>query len=115
MSKNLQTPTKLTEFAPLQQEEKPQSVGQFISKFFKISKTEEVPVPDNNSTLQETVPTWAKDASDSSDSSIPNMYSVDVNEGRSLPNILKRISNLLALRTNVCTRNISYILKRTRL
>ncbi|KAF7268563.1 hypothetical protein GWI33_018316 [Rhynchophorus ferrugineus] len=100
MSKNLQTPTKLTEFAPLQQEEKPQSVGQFISKFFKISKAEEVPTSESDTTLQENVPNWAKDASDSSDSSIQNMYPVNVNEGRTLPNILKRISNLLDLRTN---------------
>lgn len=101
MSKNLQSPTKLTEFAPLQQEERPQSVGQFISKLFKITKTEDSPNSDNSSSTQEAVPTWAKDTSESSDSSLPNIYPVDLNEGRSLPNVLKRISNLLALKTNV--------------
>ncbi|XP_030762817.1 1-phosphatidylinositol 3-phosphate 5-kinase [Sitophilus oryzae] len=94
------TPTKLTEFAPLQQEEKPQTVGQFISKFFKITKSEETSAPENNCAIQETVPTWAKETSDSSESPVPNIYPVDVNEGRSLQNVLKRISNLVALRTN---------------
>lgn len=99
MSKNLQSPTKLTEFAPLQQEERPQSVGQLISKFFKITRPEESSSLDNGSAAQETVPTWAKDTSESSETT-SEIYPGDINEGRSLPNVLKRISTLLALRTN---------------
>ncbi|CAH1132979.1 unnamed protein product [Ceutorhynchus assimilis] len=96
---NLQSPTKLTEFAPLQQEERPQSVGQFISKLFKITKTEESSSPgsETSAAIQEPVPTWAKDATPPP--LAPNIYPVDLNEGRSLPNVLKRISNLLALKT----------------
>jgi 1-phosphatidylinositol-3-phosphate 5-kinase len=104
MNKNLQSPTKLTEFAPIQSEEKPQSVGQFITKIFKFNK---VTTPDeqpsgaassSDNISQESLPTWAIEASSDS-SSAP--YHVDVNEGRSLPNVLKRISNLLALKSNV--------------
>ncbi|XP_066249810.1 1-phosphatidylinositol 3-phosphate 5-kinase isoform X1 [Euwallacea similis] len=100
MSKNLQSPTKLTEFAPLQQEEKPQSVGQFISNFFKRSRANDQPDSDNGSSAQEAVPTWAEETVQCLDSPVPNMYLVDLNEGRNLPNVLKRISNLLALKTN---------------
>lgn len=107
MSKNLQSPTKLTEFAPLQPEEKPQSVGQLISKFFKINKTttEETThqQPNNNADniSQESLPTWAIDvASDYSKRESPD-FTNEVNEGRRLPNVLKRISDLLALKSNV--------------
>uniref|UniRef100_A0AAR5PNH8 1-phosphatidylinositol-3-phosphate 5-kinase n=1 Tax=Dendroctonus ponderosae TaxID=77166 RepID=A0AAR5PNH8_DENPD len=100
MSKNLQSLTKLTEFAPLQQEEKPQGVGKILSKFFKISKTEHVQNSDNNTASSEGGSTWDKDSTTPSDASSPNIYPVDLDEGRSLPNVLKRISNLLALKTN---------------
>ncbi|KAJ8957069.1 hypothetical protein NQ318_007282 [Aromia moschata] len=105
MNKNLQSPTKLTEFAPLQAEEKPQSVGQIISSFFKIRNSVAVEQPSNensDSISQESLPNWAIDSSaDSyiSKDSASNVYNVDVNEGRSLPNVLKRISNLLALKS----------------
>lgn len=108
MSKNLQSPTKLTEFAPIQTDEKPQSVGQFISKFFKINKLPTsddstlTRTPNVDSISQESLPTWAIDASETASS----VYHVDINEGRSLPNVLKRISNLLALKSNV---NLYYV------
>ncbi|RZB49897.1 1-phosphatidylinositol 3-phosphate 5-kinase [Asbolus verrucosus] len=103
MSKNLQSPTKLTEFGPIQSEEKPQSVGQFITKIFKFNKVltpedQSLGVAQNSDNIsQESLPTWAIDASSDSTSTV---YHVDVNEGRSLPNVLKRISNLLALKSN---------------
>jgi len=36
-------------------------------------------------------------------------FPVDVGEGRSLPNVLKRISNLLALKSTVSTEVIIHI------
>lgn len=109
MNKNLQSPTKLTEFAPLQPEEKQQSVGQFITKFFKLSRTpvsgEHTPVDNSDNLSQESLPTWAIDTSDtSSNTKESGVYPVDITEGRSLPNVLKRISNLLALKSTVSSR-----------
>lgn len=107
MNKNLQSPTKLTEFPPLQPEEKQQGVGQFISKLFKLSKPIPEVVSNENSTdnaSQECLPTWAIDtASDSANSQrdINNVYQLDPADGRNHVNVLKRISNLLALKTNV--------------
>ncbi|KAF5269883.1 hypothetical protein FQR65_LT05681 [Abscondita terminalis] len=104
MNKNLQSPTKLTEFAPLQPEEKQQSVGQFISKLFKLNKTsptaETASTSDRNVDIssQETLPTWAVEA-ENCEGRNDCYYQVDVTEGRSLPNVLKRISNLLAHKT----------------
>lgn len=100
MNKNLQSPTKLTEFAPLQPEEKQQGVGQFISKFFKLNRS----APAEPSVLEanEDSSRDISPARDVSSSSKDTIYPVDVTEGRSLPNVLKRISNLLALKTNVC-------------
>lgn len=107
MNKNLQSPTKLTEFAPLQPEEKPQTVGQLISNFFKINKsTAQVEQTDEilNNDSQESLPNWAINSTAETyvgKESTANVYNVDVNEGRSLPNVLKRISNLLALKSTV--------------
>lgn len=105
MNKNLQSPTKLTEFAPLQPEEKQQGVGQFITKFFKLTKTpvsgEQTPVDNVDDLSQESLPTWAAETLESNSSAKDPVYPVDINEGRSLPNVLKRISNLLALKSTV--------------
>lgn len=109
MNKNLQSPTKLTEFAPLQPEEKQQGVTQFISKIFKLNRStnnteHHVNVPENSSEklLQESLPAWAiETTSESENSQNENSYSVDMGEGRSLPNVLKRISSLLALKSSV--------------
>ncbi|KAK9746951.1 FYVE zinc finger [Popillia japonica] len=108
MNKNLQSPTKLTEFAPLQPEEKQQGVTQFISKIFKLNRStnnteHHVNVPENSSEklLQESLPAWAiETTSESENSQNENSYSVDMGEGRSLPNVLKRISSLLALKSS---------------
>lgn len=107
MNKNLQSPTKLTEFAPLQPEERPQSVGQLISKFFKFKPSPEpppaaeitVPVDDGS---QDSLPAWAVETiADSAEKDIANVYQVDPTDGRIHVNVLKRITNLLALKTSV--------------
>ncbi|XP_060534616.1 1-phosphatidylinositol 3-phosphate 5-kinase [Cylas formicarius] len=88
MNKNLESPTKLAEFAPLQQEDRSQSVGQFISSFFKMGGK-----PEDGAS--------GEDATEESETARePSIYDVDLSEGRSLPNVLKRISNLLALKSN---------------
>lgn len=109
MNKNLQSPTKLTEFAPLQPEERQQSVGQFISRFFKLGRSspgeeQSLAVSESVSDVsQEILPTWAADTSVEGSEKTRNeaYYEVDVTEGRSLPNVLKRISNLLVLKSTV--------------
>ncbi|KRT82307.1 hypothetical protein AMK59_4326 [Oryctes borbonicus] len=107
MNKNLQSPTKLTEFAPLQPEEKQQGVTQFFTKIFKLNRstnhTEHPNSQENNSEklLQESLPAWANETTSETESSqSENSYSVDIAEGRSLPNVLKRISSLLALKSS---------------
>lgn len=107
MNKNLQSPTKLTEFAPLQPDEKPQSVGQFITKFFKLNKTNpDPPSVDNNADdgSQDSLPAWAVDTvseESNSEKDTCNVYQVDPTDGRIHVNVLKRISNLLALKSSV--------------
>lgn len=105
MSKNLQSPTKLTEFAPLQAEEKQDTVGQLFSRIFSFGKstlrpehaTSSAENADNIS--QESLPAWATLERDEASDTV--VYEVDVAEGRSLPSVLKRISNLLVLKSNV--------------
>lgn len=110
MNKNLQSPTKLTEFAPLQSEEKQQSVGQFITKLFKLNKN--LSSPDGNTSCdlqksydrgsQESLPSWALEtASNSIQHNSDLDYQVNIIRERSLPNVLKRISNLIALKNTV--------------
>lgn len=106
MNKNLQSPTKLTEFAPIQIEDaKSQTVGQFLSSLFRRNKTS--PQEEFNETSEsssETLPNWAVDSPEDppcNDNQTAPVYTVDITEGRSLPNVLKRISNLLALKSTV--------------
>lgn len=116
MNKNLQSPTKLTEFAPLQSEgSKPQTVGQFITSIFKKARNviPEDAVADNAEIIQESLPNWAVDTNAARgyrDKEALPIYNLDVNEGRSLPNVLKRISNLLALKSNVSNRKFSIVI-----
>lgn len=117
MNKNLQSPTKLTEFAPLQPEEKQQGVGQFISKLFKLNKSPAQPEPTTSENYddlsQESLPAWAAETSEAlhgtKDSVSDDTYSEDAAEGRSVPNVLKRIRNLLAVKSNV---SVAFINKR---
>lgn len=104
MSKNLQSQTKLTEFAPLQPEEKQQGVGQFISKLFGFTRTPVESVPENSDvcSYQEAVPTWAVDSA--SEASSPRDESAGDGDERTQPNVLKRIRSLLALKSNVSCR-----------
>ena len=110
MSKNLQSPTKLTEFAPLQSDQKSQNVSNLISKFLNLYRTNvsehsTCTIEDSTgdvSLSQENLPTWAIDNGSSSSENGLNMNSYnDVKNERSLPNIVRRIGNLLALKSNV--------------
>lgn len=114
MDENFSCKTKLTEFAPLASEEKEQGVGHLISKIFKFGKSaitgepstsqDNPAVSDNVS--QESFSSWSnvdstETSSSKTDTTQTFQYNVDVNEGRNLPNVLKRISNLLALKSTV--------------
>lgn len=105
MNQNPQSPTKLTEFAPLSPEDSQTGVGLYISKFFTFGKSK------THSESQSSVQTSSQDVSSSEErprelistwNSMDRMgehsFPVDIAEGRSLPNVLKRISNLLALK-----------------
>ncbi|XP_025836877.1 1-phosphatidylinositol 3-phosphate 5-kinase isoform X2 [Agrilus planipennis] len=102
MNKNLQSPTKLTEFAPLQPSEK-NGMGNFFSRFLNFKKNNGNEDSSSNEKKsdkeQESLPSWAVDKSDDQSLS-DNYYSIDINDGRSLPNVLKRISNLLVLKSS---------------
>lgn len=120
MDENFSCKTKLTEFAPLASEEKEQGVGHLISKIFKFGKSaitgessfsQDNTVSDNVSQLsQESFSSWsaenAETSSSKTDTTQTFQYNVDVNEGRNLPNVLKRISNLLALKSTVSGRSL---------
>ncbi|KAJ1521305.1 hypothetical protein ONE63_002983 [Megalurothrips usitatus] len=112
--KNLHSTSKLTEFAPLSPEDKQTGVGNFIAKFFKVSKNDskekvasvgpfsgdgqqssgqdksnEVPGATSNHKAGTLV--------ESSALAEPH-FDLNIAEGRSLPNVLKRLSNLIAHR-----------------
>lgn len=116
MSRNLQSPTKLTEFAPLQPEEKQQSLGQLISKFFKLHRNVSngglsAVTPEHTSdSSHESLPTWAIDSmGENCEARNESYYQVDISEGRNLSNVLKRISNLLVLKSTVSELNLCKI------
>ncbi|XP_022917370.2 1-phosphatidylinositol 3-phosphate 5-kinase [Onthophagus taurus] len=102
-NKNLQSPTKLTEFAPLQPEEKQQTVTQLISKFFKLNRfnnngqSSQNPETSNYKVVQENLPAWAVDNTSENEKTFNEEGYPEIADGRSLPNVLKRISSLLAL------------------
>ncbi|XP_044581623.1 putative 1-phosphatidylinositol 3-phosphate 5-kinase isoform X2 [Cotesia glomerata] len=115
MNKNINSPTKLTEFAPLSPQEKQPVVASLIEKFFSFTRNvPEKPEP-RASVSSEISPSiddqsssgdsgsWRVDGSEKTpeDSSSSSMaFSLDASEGRSLPNVLKRISNIVALKSN---------------
>lgn len=115
MADNFDSRTKLTEFAPLAPEEKEQGVSHLISKIFKFGKSYVVnettsnaaeSSTSNDDVSQDSLSSWTTvdmnpDTSVKSDSAPSYQYTVDVSEGRNLPNVLKRISNLLALKSSV--------------
>lgn len=108
MSRNLQSPSGLTEFAPLSPEPSQPGVGFLLSKFFKLNRGELV--TDFNAPSPAVVPSnipvqadWQSadglERDDIGSDELVTQFPVDVGEGRSLPNVLKRISNLLALKS----------------
>lgn len=108
MFRNLESSSELTEFAPLSPEpEDNPGIGYLFSKFFKRNNSEAkpqaVPADVTNADLTGNADCQWQDAqafkeSLSESSNISEQYKIETVEGRSLPNVLKRISNLLALK-----------------
>ncbi|XP_047111766.1 1-phosphatidylinositol 3-phosphate 5-kinase [Schistocerca piceifrons] len=105
MNKNLESPSKLTEFAPLSPETGQPGVSVFLSKLFKFSRSEATSEGTSSVQTTESQSTDEVSASHSPDwQENPNPeqnspFTIDVTDGRSLPNVLRRISNLLALKS----------------
>ncbi|CAH0389172.1 unnamed protein product [Bemisia tabaci] len=112
MSRNLDSLTSLTEFDPPSPEPKEPSVSSMFFKFFSFSKgdgtedTKSLP-PAQTSSESSNNPSRSESSeqisdkikSDLSDTvSLPDQLQSGANEGRSLPNVLKRVRNLVALR-----------------
>ncbi|XP_017877426.1 1-phosphatidylinositol 3-phosphate 5-kinase isoform X2 [Ceratina calcarata] len=109
MNKNMNSPSKLTEFAPLSPEESQPVVASLFSKFFNFTRgTQNVDDSTISSTNEEQSSSdsesWKQsestEKSPEDDSSSIMNFPLDTREGRSLPNVLKRISNIVALKSN---------------
>ncbi|XP_058804589.1 1-phosphatidylinositol 3-phosphate 5-kinase isoform X2 [Phymastichus coffea] len=102
MNKNLNSPNKLTEFAPLSPEENPPVVASIFSKIFSFTKgsltsnTASTTTKDEGSTTESDSWQQSKSAEKSPSQDTASLLSFSVEEGRSLPNVLKRISNIVA-------------------
>ncbi|XP_024937173.1 1-phosphatidylinositol 3-phosphate 5-kinase isoform X2 [Cephus cinctus] len=110
MNKNMNSPSKLTEFAPLSPEETQPVVASLFSKFFGFGKSATLsdaastsPNNDEHSSSGDSE-SWkqSESAEKTSDDDASNIitFPLDTTEGRSLPNVLKRISNIVALKSN---------------
>ncbi|KYN10309.1 Putative 1-phosphatidylinositol-3-phosphate 5-kinase [Trachymyrmex cornetzi] len=107
MNTNMNSPSKLTEFAPLSPEESQPVVASLFSKFFSFTRNNanDSTVSSNNDERSSSdSESWKQSESteqtpDDDSTSIIN-FPLDTNEGRSLPNVLKRISNIVALKSN---------------
>ncbi|XP_044009254.1 1-phosphatidylinositol 3-phosphate 5-kinase isoform X2 [Aphidius gifuensis] len=116
MNKNVNSPTKMTEFAPLNSEENQPVVSSLFSKIFNFGKntsnnnnpdcSTSSPKDDEQSSSGDSE-SWKQTDSrektpddDSSTSSLASTFPVGSNEGRSLPNVLKRISNIVASKSS---------------
>ncbi|XP_029039726.2 LOW QUALITY PROTEIN: 1-phosphatidylinositol 3-phosphate 5-kinase [Osmia bicornis bicornis] len=109
MNKNMNSPSKLTEFAPLSPEESQPVVASLFSKFFSFTRSSQNV---DDSTISSTNEEQSSSDSESwkqsestektpeDDSSSMMNFPLDTREGRSLPNVLKRISNIVALKSN---------------
>ena len=102
MAKSLESPTKLTEFAPLHPES-PQNVGirSTFARWFGINNKTSSPPPAAIGTIKEgqpfdCVPDEAAAICESVDSSISTSSTATYTEGRNLVSVLTRVSNLLA-------------------
>ncbi|XP_003403346.2 1-phosphatidylinositol 3-phosphate 5-kinase [Bombus terrestris] len=110
MNKNMNSPSKLTEFAPLSPEESQPVVASLFSKFFNFTKgSQNVDDSTISSTTNEEQSSsdsesWKQsestEKSPEDDSSSMMNFPLDTREGRSLPNVLKRISNIVALKSS---------------
>lgn len=108
MNKNMNSPSKLTEFAPLSPEESQPVVASLFSKFFNFtrnsSSTNESVVSSNNDERNSSdSDSWkqSESAEQTPDDDSTSMINFSLaGEGRSLPNVLKRISNIVALKSN---------------
>lgn len=110
MNKNMNSPSKLTEFAPLSPEETQPVVASLFSKFFNFTKStvqtnETLPSPNNDEQSSSgDSESWkqseSRDKTPVDDSSSMLNFSLDSREGRSLPNVLKRISNIVASKSS---------------
>ncbi|XP_020286766.1 1-phosphatidylinositol 3-phosphate 5-kinase isoform X2 [Pseudomyrmex gracilis] len=107
MNKNMNSPSKLTEFAPLSPEEN-QPVGSLFSRFFNFTRNSpnasDPTVSSNNDECSSSdLDSWNQQENteqiSNDDSTSMINFSLDT-EGRSLPNVLKRISNILALKSS---------------
>ncbi|KZC09496.1 Putative 1-phosphatidylinositol 3-phosphate 5-kinase [Dufourea novaeangliae] len=108
MNKNMNSPSKLTEFAPLSPEESQPVVASLFSKFFSFTRSSQNV---DDSTISSTNEEQSSSDSESwkqsestektpeDDSSNMMIFPLDTREGRSLPNVLKRISNIVALKS----------------
>ncbi|XP_032663167.1 1-phosphatidylinositol 3-phosphate 5-kinase isoform X1 [Odontomachus brunneus] len=105
----MNSPSKLTEFAPLSPEESQPVVASLFSRFFNFarnpSSTNDPTASSNNDERSSSdSESWKQSEStertpDDDSTSIIN-FPLDTREGRSLPNVLKRISNIVALKSN---------------
>ncbi|KYM97169.1 1-phosphatidylinositol-3-phosphate 5-kinase [Cyphomyrmex costatus] len=107
MNTNMNSPSKLTEFAPLSPEESQPVVASLFSKFFSFTRNnvnDSMVSSNNDEHSSSDSESWKQSESteqtpDDDSGSIIN-FPLDSNEGRSLPNVLKRISNIVALKSN---------------
>uniref|UniRef100_A0A023F0I5 1-phosphatidylinositol-3-phosphate 5-kinase n=1 Tax=Triatoma infestans TaxID=30076 RepID=A0A023F0I5_TRIIF len=102
MNRNLQNETKLTEFPPITPEEDNSSISGLFSRFFKGNKAQDATKQSGQATVgpEETADAynagkeWQAEATKES-KEIENELPLNMKEGRSLPNLRRRISNLL--------------------
>ncbi|XP_011497004.1 PREDICTED: 1-phosphatidylinositol 3-phosphate 5-kinase [Ceratosolen solmsi marchali] len=109
MNKNMNSPSKLTEFAPLSPEESKPVVVSIFNKIFNLTKIS-IASKDRTTNSNNDIQNLSEDSESCkqlrskeklpSEESTGTRFSVDASEGRSLPNVLKRISNIVALKNN---------------
>ncbi|XP_011310721.1 putative 1-phosphatidylinositol 3-phosphate 5-kinase [Fopius arisanus] len=110
MNKNMNSPTKLTEFAPLSPEDNQPVVASLFSKFFTFGKstsgteTPAVSPKDEEQSSSGDSESWRQldslEKTPEDDTSTQMTFPLDASEGRSLPNVLKRISNIVASKSS---------------
>ncbi|XP_047360824.1 1-phosphatidylinositol 3-phosphate 5-kinase isoform X1 [Vespa velutina] len=109
MNKNMNSPSKLTEFAPLSPEESQPVVASLFSKFFSFARSpqnadDSIISSNNDEQSSSDSDSWKQSQStektpEEDSSSIIN-FPLDTHEGRSLPSVLKRIRNIVASKSS---------------